>query len=424
MLSRISFFNIVMVMISTVASTRNISSSYSFGASLFFYYFIVCLLFFIPTSLIVSKFAAKYRNDNGVYHWVSRAFGWRIASLAIWLQWLENIFYYPLSLMFIANSVLQLFAVEFDPYLLVIITNVLFWALTYINMQGINYATFWIEKATLLGLIVPIFVLACAALLSNDFVPISISVPVLSIQNIRDPILITMASFLGMEVAAVHNDENINNMPLAVLLSSFFVISSIVGGSWLMMGWIGHSDVNVANALAYALTKSLDSLGYSYFNALLVLLLLLGPLGGITAWIISPIKSLHFTICEIYGQEKFSINGLLLLQGLLVTFTSFLYFKFDVNGVFILVTDAMVSLYLIMYLIMFAAALVLLADSDLLFSKGLTKVCCVLGILSSILGIMMCLWQKNATLCTYAVLLIFFFCSVVIPYYYLKCINK
>lgn len=411
MSAKLSFSNIVIITLATVANARNISSSYAFGNSVFFYDIVVCFLFFLPASLIVGKFTSNCENDGGIYSWVTTGLGWRAGALAIWLQWLENVFYYPLSLLFILSSIAEMFSYSMTPLALCLGTNLIFWCLTYVNIRGIEYSSKWIEALTVLGLFIPLFTLVMASLLalyhSNETLNIvSMDVPTLNLLTIKDPLLITLAGFLGVEINAAHASKVKNpskTIPQAILTSSLLIMLCIVGGTWLMMAWLPNSFTHVGNAFAQSLTQAMQSMKLGHFSFIVIFLMLLGPLGGITAWIISPVQVLHQCIENVFPKHahKTSMFVLLILQACLVTFISFLYFIFDIEGLFTMMTDSMVALYLIMYILMFLSALCSIDDREIFISNTITRLCCFLGLFICSFCFVLCFWKEGATMIDY-----------------------
>ena len=71
--------------------------------TMFFYILFATVLFLIPASLVSAElggaFAAK---GGGVYTWVKEAYNKKAGFLAIFLQWIQNVAWYPIVLGFAA----------------------------------------------------------------------------------------------------------------------------------------------------------------------------------------------------------------------------------------------------------------------------------------------------------------------------------
>ena len=62
-------------------------------------------IFLIPTALVSAELASNTHMQGGIYGWVKQAFGKHIGFFAIWLQWIENVIWYPTILSFVAGTV-------------------------------------------------------------------------------------------------------------------------------------------------------------------------------------------------------------------------------------------------------------------------------------------------------------------------------
>src|SRR5205085_5414455 len=58
------------------------------------------IAFFVPLATAVSRLAARYPDQGGVYVWVRRAFGPMHGFVCGWCLWVNNLFYFPSVLLF------------------------------------------------------------------------------------------------------------------------------------------------------------------------------------------------------------------------------------------------------------------------------------------------------------------------------------
>ena len=78
-----------------------------YGLASILLYLIPAVVFLVPTALVAAELATGWKG--GVYVWVREAFGNRIGFLAIWLQWIQNVVWYPIQIAFIAVSLSYVF---------------------------------------------------------------------------------------------------------------------------------------------------------------------------------------------------------------------------------------------------------------------------------------------------------------------------
>src|SRR5579859_5591988 len=101
---KISLFSLVLLIVAAIDSIRNFPSMALFGSSLVFFFIFSALFFLLPISLVSAEFASRNAEEGGVFHWVRQAFGKRVGVLAVWLQWINTMVWYPTILSFIAGT--------------------------------------------------------------------------------------------------------------------------------------------------------------------------------------------------------------------------------------------------------------------------------------------------------------------------------
>ncbi|WP_298712702.1 amino acid permease, partial [uncultured Chitinophaga sp.] len=89
-----------------VISLRGLPMMAKEELTMFFYIGFATFLFLMPAALVGaelgSAFAAK---GGGVYTWVKEAYNQKLGFLAIFLQWIQNVVWYPTVLAFAAAGI-------------------------------------------------------------------------------------------------------------------------------------------------------------------------------------------------------------------------------------------------------------------------------------------------------------------------------
>ncbi|MFH1552996.1 MAG: amino acid permease [Candidatus Omnitrophota bacterium] len=111
----IGVFVLAMLNVAVICTLRGLPVMAKEGLALVFYYAVAAIFFLIPVSLVTAELATGWppKGPGGVYVWVKEAFGPRWGFLAIWLQWIENVIWYPTALSFLAATL----AYIYDPSL-------------------------------------------------------------------------------------------------------------------------------------------------------------------------------------------------------------------------------------------------------------------------------------------------------------------
>lgn len=407
-ISRMSTFTLVMLISGAIDSIRNLPATALFGPSLIFFFIFSAVVFLIPTALVSAELSSRFPQEGGVYDWVRLAFGENVAFFAIWLQWINTMVWYPTILSFIAGTA----AILIDPslssnktYLVLVILSV-FWVMTLINLQGLKISARFASICTVIGMIIPmalIILLAIIWVCSGQPLHVHIS-PHTVFPNLHHgenwiSLTAIMAGFLGMELATVHV-KNIKNadriFPRAMLISVFIILFTMICGSLAIAFVLPQKDINLVDGVMQAFTNFFRVYHMSWMLPIITVMVLIGSLGGMVNWIISPAKGLLLAGQHGYIPKKLRrlnkhgvAQNLLITQAILVSIVCLAFLLMpSVNGSYWLLTDLSTELYTLMYIFMFIAAIVLAAKFykkgdcfKIAKSKTTMILACVLGLL-------------------------------------------
>lgn len=374
---KISLFSLVVLMIAAIDNMRNLPSAALFGSSLIFFSVLAALLFLVPTALVAAELSSVYPEKGGVYHWISESFGKKMGMAAIWLQWINTMVWYPSMLSFVAGT----FAYLIDPalaenktYLITFILTV-FWSLTWLNLKGIHVSTLINSLCCLIGTMFPLLLLiGLGALWVYQGNPIKINlswselIPPLDKGTSYVSLIAIMASFLGMELSSVHVNDVKNpqkTFPKAALLATLFIFLSMTLGSLAIAFVISPDEMQLIAGVMQVFNRFFDAFGLSAFTPYLTALIVIGSIGTMINWLISPAKGLLHA--AEYGflpplLAKKNKNGvpanILILQALLVSLFCLVFLlEPNINGFYWFLTALSTELYMIMYVLMFLAAI-------------------------------------------------------------------
>ncbi len=376
---KIPLISLVLLIVAAIDSIRNLPASALFGSQLIFFFVLSAIVFLIPTSLVAAELSATFPEKGGVYHWVSKAFGEKWAMVAIWLQWINTIVWYPTILSFIAGT----FAYLINPdlaqqkwYLIVCILTV-FWTVTIINLQGLHFSSRINSFCAMVGTILPmIFLITLGAIWVFSGKPLQIQlnsdtlIPSLTNTTNWIALIAIMASFLGMELSGVHVNEihaPQRNFPKAVFAASSFILLSMILGSLAIAFVLPEKDINLVSGVMQVFTNFFEVFGLRPLVPVLAVLIVVGSIGGITNWLIAPAKGLlhaaefGFLPRFFTRQNKNGVAAnVLLMQAALVSVFCLIFLLVpSVNAFYWFLTALSTELYMIMYILMFLSALAL-----------------------------------------------------------------
>ena len=374
---KISLFSLIFLIVAAIDSIRNLPASALFGSTLIFFFIFSAIVFLIPTSLVAAELSATFPEKGGVYHWVKMAFGEKLAMLAIWLQWINTMVWYPTILSFIAGTAAYLINPDLAQHkgYLVSCILVVFWGITLVNLKGIHISA---KVNTICGLIGTVFPMVFLIVLGGIWIfngnPLQIDlqldtlVPSLTESTNWIALIAIMASFLGIELAGVHiNDirEPQRNFPKAVLISCLFILVSMILGSLSIAFVLPEKEINLVSGVIQVFSNLFDAFGIRALTPVLTVLIVVGSIGGITNWLISPAKGLLHAAEFGYLPSFFTRKNkhgiaanILIAQGVLVSLVCLIFLLVpSVNAFYWFLTALSTELYMIMYILVFFAAL-------------------------------------------------------------------
>ena len=376
---KISLVSLTILIIAAIDNMRNLPAAALFGSSLIFFFIFSAIIFLIPTSLVAAELSASFPENGGICNWVNLAFGKRWAMVAIWLQWINTMVWYPTMLSFIAGTLAYLIDPELAQNKTYLISCILiiFWSLTWINLKGIHISTLVNTVCCAFGTMIPlVFLIILGGIWVFTGQPLQIN---LSLDNIIPPLgqstswislIAIMASFLGMELSGVHVNDIKNpqrNFPRAVLLATLFIFISMTLGSLSIAFVLPEKEINLVSGVMQMFSNFFNAFGLQPLIPVITLMIVVGSIGTMINWLISPAKGLlqaaefgflpeFFTRKNKAGVAK----NILLAQGILVSAFCLLFFlEPTVNGFYWFLTALSTELYMMMYVLMFGAAIML-----------------------------------------------------------------
>ncbi|WP_084273698.1 APC family permease [Legionella fairfieldensis] len=372
----LSVFSLVMINVIAVDSLRTLPMSAKLGLPLVSYYLVAAFAFFIPVALVAAELATAYPNTGGLYVWVREAFGRRAGFITIWLQWIYNVVWYPTILAFIAATLSYLFAPQLanNKFYILATALSLFWLFTLLNCFGMKISSIVSIIGASIGTILPMVGISfLGALWVFQGKPISINMPstwIPDFGSIGNLSLFSAVLFglIGMEMSAVHAEEVKNpqrDYPRAILYSTILIFATLVFGSLAIVIVVPNQQLSVVSGLIDAYTVFFAAYHMPWMTKLIAVLIILGGISGVSAWIIGPTKGLLVSARDGSLPEVFAkVNrygapvAILITQGVIFSLLSSVFILQDsINAAYWLLSDLSAQMALLVYVFMFAAAI-------------------------------------------------------------------
>jgi glutamate:GABA antiporter len=360
---------------SSVASLRAAPTMAVYGLASVFLYIVPAIIFLLPTSLVSAELASGW--SGGVYNWVKEGISPQLGFLAVWCQFALTITYYPSLLAYVAST----FAYVFDPslagnglYTAIMIIGI-YWLAVLVSSRGLKAVAGAASGGLWIGTLIPgavLVILGIAYLVQGNpsAAPMNAEHLLPAWTGIASLVLIVnnFLSYAGMEMNAVHVDELKNparDFPRAIFLAMALVLAIFILPA-LAISWVVPGDaVSLTSGVMQAFDAFFSYFGVAFLTPLFGILLVAAALGGMLTWLAGPSKGL-LLISRQEGYlppyfQKLNAHGIqqniLVAQGVITSIIALLYaFLPDVSSAYWIFSVITIQVYLIMYVLMFVAA--------------------------------------------------------------------
>jgi amino acid transporter len=341
--------------------------------------------FFIPSGLAVIDLTTRYPEEGGIYAWTKRAFGDGHGFISGWCLWTNNLFYFPTLLIFVAGNLLFVLGPKMRPFeestaFMAAISLVLFWFAILINVRGLSYGR-WINNVGALGTWIPatLLILLGAYVLfrSGPATPIDAKsfIPVLGFGTVAFFPQICFG-FAGLEVGSMMGAEIVDprrNVPRAIFISGAIIAGIYVLGTGALLVALPQEEIGFLSGAVYAIAAVQEKTGLGFLAGASALLIGLGGLGGVSAWLASCARVPFVAGIDRYLPASFgrlhprygSPHVALLATGGISSLIILLGFAgAEVQEAYLFLVDFTIIVYFVPYIYLFASLIKLARAGD------------------------------------------------------------
>ncbi|PSW62577.1 amino acid permease [Photobacterium kishitanii] len=375
MTKKITLFQLIAMSIAFYGSIRNVPTVASSGWEVIFFMAGAAILFAIPISLIAAELATGWPQEGGPQVWIKAAFGSKWAFVVSWLLWVQML----VGMQMVGSAFASIFAYSIhrpdlvnDGSYIAITTMVIFWIVTLANLKGSLGK--WISTfGSVIGIYIPFTLLVILGIWywiqygNVNLGPLNFNSAIPDITNFSKWSFFAGICFIfaGLEIASVHANDIDNpkrNYPIAVFISiGAMVIFNLIAGLTEANAIPVH-DIQLANILQPFQIYFTD-LNIPWLTSILGLMICVGMIAQMSAWILGPSKSMVKVAEEGYlpailqkrNKDDIPIS-FVLLQAAAVSLISLLFvFIPGINTVYFMVLILTTILYSIVYLFIISA---------------------------------------------------------------------
>lgn len=374
---KITPFMLAMITLAIIVTLRGLPFLAKYGLSSVFFYLFSAIFFLLPVSMIAAELATAWPEKGGVFLWVSKAFGDRWGFMATFLQWIPIVIWYPTALSFIAAAISYLFdpSLAENKFYALGMTLFIYWGATLLNFRGLKTSGSVSSFCVVFGTLLPAaIIILCALIFLLSGHPSEIS---LNIKNIIPDLsslqnIVFLAGiflvFAGMEISAVHVNDVENpqkGYPKAIFLSFFIILAVCILGTLSIAIVVPKDEISLVAGVLQAFKSFFSIFNLPLLTLLMALLISFGAIGQVLALILGPTKAMLASaqrgdLPPIFKKvnEKNIPTNILVTQGIIVSLFSIVFLLMPtVSSSFWMLSVLTIQLYLIMYMLFYAAAI-------------------------------------------------------------------
>ncbi len=391
---KITVISLTLMIAAAVTSLRGVPVMSQEELTMFVYLILAAVFFLIPAAMVSAELGTAYaEKGGGVYTWVKEAYGKKFGFLAVFLQWSQNIVWYPTTLAFGSAAVAYIIGkpeLASDGKFIGFFAILIYWISTFLSFKGTSFISKISSKGFLLGTIVPLATLIIIAIiwaingnpLAFENIPTNQSTIAFVHNGIGEPRIVPHLTsignivflstiillFAGIEALAVHASELKNpktDYPKAMLLASVFCFVILALGGLSVAVILPYGDITLQGGVLQSFQMVFEHYKIGWVTNILAVLVVAGCASCIISWLSGPSTALLYTAKD--GElpkfmTKLNKNGvqtnILFVQGALVTLLCSMYFIVDdVSVAFFLLSSLTGAIYLIMYMLMYMSGI-------------------------------------------------------------------
>jgi glutamate:GABA antiporter len=375
----LGLFVVVMLVFGIITSLHGMSPLATYGLGAIFYLVAAILLFLIPAALVAAELGTSWRRNGGVYVWVSEAFGPRAGFVATWLQWFQNVIFWTVILT--SSAAMIALSLGWDRgtddklYSAAFVVGTI-WLITALTMLGLRSSGVLGTAGSLAGTIVPglaLIAFAAAYLIDGD--PSNISGPARDvIPDLSNPGNVTfgistIVIFAGVEVMATRVSEIRDpgrTYPRATLISVVMIAALLIPATLSIAVLVPHDEINITAGIIQAMKSATEHVwDVAWLVPLFAFAIYVDSVGEIAGWMTGTPVAMATAARDGHLPRRFAAQTeggtakpMLIGQAVVGSLISLLFIvEPSVSSMFWLLSAMLVQLYLLMYVMLFAAAL-------------------------------------------------------------------
>lgn len=378
------------------------------GLASVFLYVLPAFVFLVPVSLVAAELASGW--PDGVYNWVREGISAPMGLLAVWCQFAQTIFYYPALLAYVGSTLAYVIdrRLAGNGVYTAAVIIVLFWGGVLLSSRGVSVVAELASIGTVIGTLIPGAVLVILGVIylaegNHSAAPMHVGHIFPAWSGLASIVLVVNSFFTyaGVEVNAVHVDQLGNpgrDYPKSIFVAIALVLAVFIFPTLAIAWVVPAKHISFTAGVMQAFSGFTQHFGIGFAVPFIALALAVGALSGMMSWLDGPSEGLvrigreqgylppYFQKVNEHGIEVHILSA----QAVVITAIAALYALIPkVSSAYWIFTALATQVYLIMYVLMFVAAVRLRRaqpDHARGFRAPMLSVLCVVGGVASVIA--------------------------------------
>lgn len=272
------------------------------GASSVFFWIVGAIILAFPMAYMCAQLSRLYPEEGGIYAWTRNVMGEKSGFIVAWMYFVNNLFYYPAVLIFLATCFAYFLgepALANNSVFICVVVLIAFWLVVLISIFGLKFNKIMAEFGGFFGSVVPallIIGLGFGAYIwtkhSATTFTLSSIIPDHHISSSLSNLTMLMFAMTGVEIIptfanAVKNPKK--DLYFGLLLGAVLMIVFYVLGTIAMSIIVSHDDIHKASGLMHAFEIIFATLHIPWMTRGVALMLVFAELGVVSIWLVAPI---------------------------------------------------------------------------------------------------------------------------------------
>lgn len=322
---KLSLFGLIGITMAFFGTVRSVPTLASTGWAQIFYMVLAACVFALPIALMSAELSTGWPEEGGPQVWVRNALGEKWGFVTSWLLWVQMFF----GMVMVASTVGVLIGYvinkpELGTNNIFIFAMILssYWGITFLNLKFdmVKIAGDW---GAIIGVYIPFLALVILGVLymakhginADSYLghfEASKLLPDLSDLGSLPTLTGIIFIFAGVEISSVHANNIDNpkrNYPIAVIASVLLLVVFNLVAGLSVADSVPAGKMELANITQPFVIMTQDLGIPAIFNSIISLMILIGVLVQLSAWVLGPSK-LMIKVADEGNLPPFSKNVL------------------------------------------------------------------------------------------------------------------